>query len=79
MKQTLSSTFILLVALTIFATFSMFNFSSEIMIKIIILLAVIKFWLVAFQFMELKKAHSFWKYLIVIFGSLVAIILILIL
>jgi len=33
----------------------------------ILSLSGIKFILVAFQFMELKKAHQFWKSLIVIF------------
>ncbi|MBF4471021.1 cytochrome C oxidase subunit IV family protein [Flavobacterium sp. HJJ] len=34
---------------------------SNIVAPLIMFFAVIKFLLVAFQFMELKKAHSFWK------------------
>jgi len=39
-------------------------------------LAALKFLLVAFQFMELKKAHSFWKIsLILTLGLLVVLII----
>jgi heme/copper-type cytochrome/quinol oxidase subunit 4 len=34
---------------------------SDVVAPLIMLFAVVKFLLVAFQFMELKKAHSFWK------------------
>ena len=46
---------------------------------IILVLSGIKFLLVAFQFMELKKAHSMWKTLLisllVIFVGIVSIVL----
>ena len=61
MKDTISSTFILLLALTVMAAFVALNVSAEIMATTVVTLALIKFWLVAFQFMELKKAHVFWK------------------
>ena len=44
----------------------------------VVTLALIKFWLVAFQFMELKST-SFWKYLILGFGGLMGIILVILL
>lgn len=43
---------------------------------IILGLAVIKFFGVAFQFMKLKKAHSFWKSLLVIFITVFTILMI---
>ena len=79
MKDTISSTFILLLALTVIAGFVALNVRAEIMATTVVTLALIKFWLVAFQFMELKKAHPFWKYLILGFGGLMGLILMLLL
>jgi len=79
MKDAILSTFILLLALTLIAAFLAFNVSAEIMATTVVTLALIKFWLVAFQFMELKKAHPFWKYLILGFGGLIGIILLILL
>ena len=79
MKDTISSTFILLLALTVIAAFAASNVSPEIIVTTVVALAFIKFWLVAFQFMELKKAHAFWKYLILGFGGLMGIILVILL
>lgn len=42
---------------------------------IIVSISLLKFWLVSFQFMDLKKAHIFWKSLNVIFGITVGSIL----
>lgn len=52
--------------------------SNKSLVSVVMLIAVIKFWLVAFQFMELKKANGFWKFLIIFFGILVAGIIILV-
>ena len=79
MKDTISSTFILLLALTVIAAFAASNVSPEIIVTTVVALAFIKFWLVAFQFMELKKAHPFWKYLILGFGGLMGFILLILL
>ncbi len=79
MKDTITSTFILLLTLTLVAAFAASNVSQEIIVTTVVALAFIKFWLVAFQFMELKKAHPFWKYLILGFGSLMGIILVILL
>ncbi len=79
MKDTISSTFILLLALTVMAAFVALNVSAEIMATTVVTLALIKFWLVAFQFMELNKAHPFWKYLILGFGGLMGFILLILL
>ena len=79
MKDTITSTFILLLTLTLVAAFVAPNVSPEIIVITVITLALIKFWLVTFQFMELKKAHPFWKYLILGFGGLMGLILMLLL
>jgi hypothetical protein len=42
---------------------------------IILLLSAVKFLLVAFQFMELKKAHVFWKVILVAYLSIFLIIM----
>ena len=79
MNETNTSTFILLLSLTLVAAFVAPNVSPEIIVITVITLALIKFWLVTFQFMELKKAHPFWKYLILGFGGLRGLILMLLL
>ena len=79
MKDTITSTFILLLTLTLVAAFAASNVSPEIIVITVVALAFIKFWLVAFQFMELKKAHPFWKYLILGFGGLMGFILLILL
>ena len=79
MKDTITSTFILLLTLTLVAALAASNVSPEIIVTTVVSLAFIKFWLVAFQFMELKKAHAFWKYLILGFGGLMGIILVILL
>ncbi len=79
MKKIISYTFVLLLALTIIAAYAALNVSKVIMVTTVVSLALIKFWLVAFQFMELKKAHPFWKYLIIGFGGLMGIILVILL
>jgi heme/copper-type cytochrome/quinol oxidase subunit 4 len=61
------------------AAFAASNVSPEIIVTTVVALAFIKFWLVAFQFMELKKAHPFWKYLIIGFGGLMGLILVILL
>ena len=79
MKDTITSTFILLLTLTLVAALAASNVSPEIIVTTVVALAFIKFWLVAFQFMELKKAHAFWKYLILGFGGLMGFILLILL
>ena len=79
MNETNTLTFILLLSLTLVAAFVAPNVSPEIIVITVITLALIKFWLVTFQFMELKKAHPFWKYLILGFGGLMGLILMLLL
>lgn len=65
----------LLTFITAFVSGSEINYAALLIIGI----AVLKFILVAFEFMELKKAHVLWKYLLLgflgIFSSIVVLIL----
>ena len=64
-------TLALLIALTITtAFFSNYYCDIKYVGLIILILSGIKFVSIAFQFMELKKAHSFWKGLIITFLTL---------
>lgn len=45
---------------------------------IILILAALKFLGIAFQFMELKKAHTFWKGMIIGFLAVFALVILLI-
>ncbi len=56
---------LLIVLTTITALFATVWHSVKYVAMIILVLSEIKFMLVAFQFMELKKAHVFWKILVV--------------
>lgn len=57
---------------TAFVSGSTFNYAAMLIIGI----AVLKFVLVSFEFMELKKAHVLWKYLVLGFlGMFSALIL----
>ncbi|SNZ01488.1 cytochrome C oxidase subunit IV family protein [Flagellimonas pacifica] len=78
MDRTITITWILLVVLTIIT--SLFSGMNGINVSIfVIVLAGFKFLGVAFQFMELKKAHLFWKIIIfaylILFVSIILIIL----
>lgn len=68
MQKKLIYTFVLLLLLTL-VTVVITNSSLNFFIKkcLILILFSVKFLLVAFQFMELKKAHSFWIISIITF------------
>ncbi|WP_269685568.1 cytochrome C oxidase subunit IV family protein [Flavobacterium lacustre] len=69
MKKTLFFTYGLLIILTITtALISNVMAVSKVAIAFIMVLSVLKFFLVSFEFMELKKANSFWK------GSLISVL-----
>ena len=62
MKKELSITWILLLFLTVASAFiANYYINGNYLVQLILLLAVLKFIGVAFNFMELKKAHAFWK------------------
>ncbi len=68
---------ILLTALIAFFSNNFYDFHH--IIYIILILSCVKFLLVAFNFMELKKAHTFWKisltaYLVLFIATILLII-----
>jgi len=72
MNKTYIIVLLVLLALTIIsAVFSLSDFTYR--VEFILILALIKFLLVAFYFMELKKAHIFWKASIIIFISIIVV------
>ena len=78
MKKTHIITLLVLILLTILTAMFSINFRTLKNVSIIILmLSIVKFLLVAFQFMELKKAHVFWKITLVLFLLLFSVILML--
>ena len=79
MKQTLTSTFILLITLTLVSVFFAFNVNSELIVITVVSLSLVKFWMVAFQFMELKNANVFWKILLLAYGAFMGLVLIILL
>lgn len=77
MKKTLILVYVLLLLLTIATAWIANLFAiSAFVVPLLMVLAASKFLLVAFQFMELKKANSFWKIsLIVTLGFLIVVII----
>ncbi|WP_052273177.1 cytochrome C oxidase subunit IV family protein [Flavihumibacter solisilvae] len=69
MKNKNSITWIVLMLLTIITAFLIGPRYAAILI---LLISAMKFLLVAFQFMELKKAHSFWKVSMIIVVTFVS-------
>jgi hypothetical protein len=62
MKKSLIFTYLFLILLTIVTAVISNSISiSRIVVALIMGFSAIKFLLVAFQFMDLKKANSFWK------------------
>jgi len=64
MKNTATITWIVLIVLTITSAV-VSKLDSKYVVLIILLLSGIKFLGIAFQFMEIKKAHVFWKTIII--------------
>jgi heme/copper-type cytochrome/quinol oxidase subunit 4 len=79
MKKSFIFTYILLILLTAAtALVSTSSAISKIAIFLIMGISAIKFLLVAFQFMELKKANSFWKVsLTLVLGIIVSLVVML--
>ena len=71
MKLNTTLTWIILIILTIVSAL-VSKLNSNYVVLIILLLSSLKFLGIAFQFMELKKAHAFWKIMI---GAFVLIFL----
>jgi hypothetical protein len=77
MKKSLILIYVLLLLLTIVTAWIANLYAiSAFVVPLLMVLAAFKFLLVAFQFMELKKANSFWKIsLIVTLGLLIVVII----
>lgn len=77
MNKTEIITWIILLGLTI--TSALFSeIQSKCSVLIIMVFAALKFIGVAFQFMELKKAHTFWKVLLVSFLMIYTLLILII-
>ena len=79
MKLTLNSTYLLLIVFIILTALTATFAKPSLVVPLIMGLSLLKFWLVAFQFMELKHANIFWRALIIGFGCIVGLITILLL
>jgi len=78
MKKSLFLTYGLLLLLTVAtALISILNIISIVVVSLIMGISAIKFLLVAFQFMELKKANVFWKSSLIFVLTLIISIVIL--
>ena len=66
----ISGAILLFLAILMSVTATILN-GSAILGSIILGLSAAKFLLVSFQFMEIKKAHAFWKTILVVFILLV--------
>ncbi len=78
MRLTLGNTWFLLMLLVISTTICTFFYkSNQYFWELVLLLSGLKFILVAFFFMELKKAHVFWKIFILFYIFLFATLLLL--
>jgi len=67
MTKTISYTLFALIVLTTLSALVSNFVDVKTGVFLILFLSAIKFVLVSFQFMELKKAHSFWRTIILIF------------
>jgi hypothetical protein len=80
MKKSILLPWIALIILTISsAIISNYFFKATILVELILWLAALKFIAVAYYFMELKKAHVFWKvstitFLLIFFISIISIL-----
>ena len=77
MLRQLNKIYTLLLTLTVATALLTKVNNSKIIIALILLFSGIKFLIVAFQFMELKKAHVFWKSSIIVFLMLMISVIIL--
>ena len=64
MKKSATITWIILIALTISSAL-VSNLDTKYVVLTILILSALKFFGIAFQFMEIRKAHVFWKTIII--------------
>ncbi|MCO5249635.1 MAG: hypothetical protein M9887_11890 [Chitinophagales bacterium] len=79
MLQSLSNSYYVLLILTLLVA-TVFKFQGTVVILFAtIIMSVLKFYLVGFQFMELNQAHTFWKVLLIVYGFVIGSIWIILL
>lgn len=71
MHKTLTYTYIGLVALTIIGALLSRLPVNSIVLSVIVTISVTKFIVVGFEFMELKKAHAFWKGIFIVYSLII--------
>ena len=75
MKISLTQTLILLYILTVIsALVSRFTYGIHFFVTLILGVSAIKFLLVFYRYMEMYKAHPFWKWFTVVFLSLFIVV-----
>ena len=80
MQKTLKTTWIILLLITLISTgISVVAAAAGFAAITIVVFAVSKFILVGFNFMELKDAHGFWKFLFIFYSVLIALAFIILL
>lgn len=79
MLKNLSLSYFILIALTLIIASAAYLPSSKPIAVGIIVVSFIKLLTVAFRFMELKDAHRFWKWLLILYSVLIGSIVILML
>lgn len=77
MEKSFNYTWLALMALTVLSTLCAY-FELRYATLLIVGLAFLKFMGVAFNFMELKKAHLFWKILVLFFVAILLVVIVLI-
>jgi len=79
MQKSLTYAYIFLIVLTLVAAFVASYIIDKKVVYIIVILSVIKFLTVGFQFMELKQTHTFWKALFIAYSTIIGGILLILL
>ncbi|MBZ0328020.1 MAG: cytochrome C oxidase subunit IV family protein [Altibacter sp.] len=77
MEKSFNYTWLALMALTVLSTLCAY-LELRYTTLLIVGLAFLKFMGVAFNFMELKKAHLFWKILVLFFVAILLVVIVLI-
>ncbi|PSL07773.1 hypothetical protein [Cecembia rubra] len=74
-KKNLSILFILIGLTLVMALLDVFNLEiGNYLTSMVMGIAAVKFLLVAFAFMDLRKAHFFWKFATVLIGLLIVLV-----
>jgi hypothetical protein len=68
MKKRVNYVYIALVFLTLLVAGISSFIQTKQAVLFIVLISIVKFNLVGFEFMELKKAHGFWKFMLIFYS-----------